>query len=79
MGVHLILGQATVHTVGLFGVSSRNGKNRTKPKLDEKDVKEIRALWRDESIPVADIARRYGVSRTTLYKHLEQAPKGATC
>ncbi|WP_329959753.1 helix-turn-helix domain-containing protein [Paraburkholderia translucens] len=27
-------------------------------------------LLRDPSIQVADVARRYGVSRTTLYKHV---------
>lgn len=64
---------------GLAAARARGRAGGRKPKLDEKDVKEIRALWRDKSIPVADIARRYGVSRTTLYKHLEQAPKGATC
>lgn len=57
--------------VGLAAAKARGRAGGRKPKLDEKDVKEIRALWRDKSIPVADIARRYGVSRTTLYKHLE--------
>lgn len=47
------------------------GAVERKPKLDEKDVKEIRALWRDKNILIADIARCYGVSRTTLYKHLD--------
>lgn len=56
---------------GLAAARARGRAGGRKPKLDEKDVKEIRALWRDKSIPVADIARRYGVSRTTLYKHLE--------
>lgn len=56
---------------GLAAARARGRKGGRKPKLDEKDVKEIRALWRDKSIPVADIARRYGVSRTTLYKHLD--------
>lgn len=41
-----------------------------KPKLDDKQVREIRALLRDPDIYVADVARRYGVSRTTLYKHV---------
>lgn len=40
-----------------------------KPKLDEKQVREIKALLRDPDIHVAEVARRYGVSRTTLYKH----------
>ncbi len=56
---------------GLAAARARGRAGGRKPKLDEKDVKEIRALWRDKSIPVADIAKRYGVSRTTLYKHLD--------
>ena len=56
---------------GLVAARARGRVGGRKPKLDEKDVKEILALWRDKSIPVADIARRYGVSRTTLYKHLD--------
>ena len=39
-------------------------------KLDDKQVREIKALLRDPDIQVADVARRYGVSRTTLYKHV---------
>lgn len=57
---------------GLAAARARGRSGGRKPKLDEKDVREIRALWRDKSIPVADIARRYGVSRTTLYKHLDR-------
>ena len=56
---------------GLAAARARGRAGGRKPKLGEKDVKEIRALWRDKSIPIADIARRYGVSRTTLYKHLD--------
>ncbi|MFA1594787.1 helix-turn-helix domain-containing protein [Serratia nevei] len=38
----------------------------------------IKALLRDPDIQVADVARRYGVSRTTLYKHVGAvAPRGA--
>ncbi|GAA0781101.1 recombinase family protein [Castellaniella ginsengisoli] len=56
---------------GLAAARARGRVGGRKPKLDAKDVREIQALWRDKSIPVADIARRYGVSRTTLYKHLD--------
>uniref|UniRef100_UPI003075C348 helix-turn-helix domain-containing protein n=1 Tax=Salmonella enterica TaxID=28901 RepID=UPI003075C348 len=41
-----------------------------KPKLQKKDIREIRALLKDGSIPVSDVARRYGVSRTTIYNHV---------
>lgn len=40
-----------------------------KPKLGEQQVREIKALLRDPDIQVAGLARRYGVSRTTIYKH----------
>ncbi len=56
---------------GLSAAKARGRSGGRKPKLDEKDVKEIQALWRDKSISVAEIAKRYGVSRTTLYKHLD--------
>jgi DNA invertase Pin-like site-specific DNA recombinase len=56
---------------GLMAARARGRSGGRKPKLDEKDVREIRALWSNKNIPVSDIARRYGVSRTTLYKHLE--------
>jgi transcriptional regulator of acetoin/glycerol metabolism len=32
--------------------------------------REINALLRDPAIHVADVARHYGVSRPTLYKHV---------
>ncbi|GAB0154473.1 helix-turn-helix domain-containing protein [Marinobacterium sp. BA1] len=41
-----------------------------KPKLGDKQMREIKALLRDPAIEVAEVARRYGVSRTTLYKHV---------
>lgn len=41
-----------------------------KPKLDDQQAREIKALLRDPDIKVAEVARRYGVSRTTLYKHV---------
>ncbi len=56
---------------GLSAARARGRSGGRKPKLDEKDVLEIRALWRDANLSVTDIARRFGVSRTTLYKHLE--------
>lgn len=55
---------------GLEAARARGRKGGRKPKLGERELREIRALWRDKTIAVADIARRYGVSRTTLYKHL---------
>ena len=55
---------------GLAAARARGRAGGRKPKLDEKQVREIKALLRDPGIQVADVARRYGVSRTTLYKHV---------
>ena len=40
-----------------------------KPKLDAKQIRHIKALLRDPNTCVAELARDYGVSRTTIYKH----------
>lgn len=55
---------------GLVAARARGRSGGRKPKLDDKKLKEIRALLCDPSIHVADVAKRYGVSRTTLYKHV---------
>lgn len=55
---------------GLTAARARGRTGGRKPKLDEKQVREIKALLRDPEIQMADVARRYGVSRTTLYKHV---------
>lgn len=55
---------------GLAAARARGRSGGRKPKLGEKQVREIKALLRDPDIQVADVARRYGVSRTTLYKHV---------
>lgn len=54
---------------GLAAVRARGRAGGRKPKLDGQQVREIKALLCDPDIQVADVARRYGVSRTTLYKH----------
>lgn len=55
---------------GLEAARARGRLGGRKPKLQKKDIKEIRALLKDGSIPVSDVARRYGVSRTTIYNHV---------
>ncbi|MFT8418583.1 MAG: recombinase family protein [Acetobacter sp.] len=55
---------------GLAAARARGRSGGRKPKLGEKQVREIKALLRDPDIQVADVARRYSVSRTTLYKHV---------
>jgi DNA invertase Pin-like site-specific DNA recombinase len=53
---------------GLVAARARGRSGGRKPKLDIRQIKEIRRLMSDPSIPVAQIAERYKVSRTTVYK-----------
>lgn len=55
---------------GLAAARARGRLGGRKPKLDDRQVREIKALLRDPDIQVAEVARRYGVSRTTLYKYV---------
>ncbi|MCP9734799.1 recombinase family protein [Pseudomonas sp. GBPI_506] len=55
---------------GLAAARARGRSGGRKPKLDDKQLREIKTLLRNPDIHVADVARRYGVSRTTLYKHV---------
>ncbi|MBQ0218840.1 recombinase family protein [Alcaligenes faecalis] len=55
---------------GLAAARARGRAGGRKPKLDDQQVREIKALLRDPDMRVADVARRYGVSRTTIYKHV---------
>ncbi len=55
---------------GLAAARARGRAGGRKPKLDAQQVREIKALLRSPEILVSDVARRYGVSRTTLYKHV---------
>lgn len=53
---------------GLSAARARGRVGGRKPSLNEKQKREIRALLKDPSIAVSDVAKRYGVSRTTIYK-----------
>ncbi len=55
---------------GLAAVFTRGRSGGRKPKLGEKQVREINVLLRNPKIQIADVARRYRVSRTTLYTHV---------
>ncbi|SAK40666.1 resolvase domain-containing protein [Caballeronia fortuita] len=55
---------------GLAAARARGRSGGRKPKLGDKQLREIKALLHDPDIQVSDVARRYGVSRTTLYKHV---------
>lgn len=65
---------------GLDAARSRGRFGGRKPKLDGKQERELRALLRDPKVKVSGVAKRYGVSRTTIYKCVgvvkpEQSPE----
>ena len=53
---------------GLTAARARGRVGGRKLKLNDKQIREIRALLADPAAQVKDIAARYGVSRTPLYK-----------
>lgn len=55
---------------GLKAARARGRLGGRKPKLKQKDIREIKVLLKDPNIPVSDIAKRFGVSRTTIYNRV---------
>lgn len=55
---------------GLSAARARGRKGGRKPSLNEKQVREIKLLLADPMVVVTDVAKRYGVSRATLYKYV---------
>lgn len=55
---------------GLAAARARDRSGGHKPKLEKKQVREVKVLLCDPEIQVADVVLSYGVSRTTLYKDL---------
>jgi DNA invertase Pin-like site-specific DNA recombinase len=53
---------------GLAAARARGRLGGRKPKLKAQQINEIKALMDDPKIPVSTIARRFKVSRTTIYK-----------
>lgn len=53
---------------GLAAARARGRVGGRTPALDDKQKREVRALLNDRSIPIGDIAKRYNVSRTTIYR-----------
>lgn len=58
---------------GLNAARARGRVGGRKPVLDEKQIREIGILLADPTMTVTDVAQRYKVSRTTIYKYY-QAP-----
>lgn len=54
---------------GLTAARARGRVGGRPAKLSEKQIREIRSLIKDPQCQVSELAKRYGVSRTTLYKH----------
>jgi DNA invertase Pin-like site-specific DNA recombinase len=53
---------------GLTAARARGRKGGRPPKLSAKEVRTIRALLKTADIPVAEIAARFGIARSTLYR-----------
>lgn len=53
---------------GLKAARARGRKGGRPAKLSAKDIKAIRALLKTAEIPVGEIATRFGIARSTLYR-----------
>lgn len=58
---------------GLRAALARGRKGGRRRKLSEDDLAVARAMLRDHTIPVAQVAKRLGVSRTTFYAYFPAA------
>ena len=58
---------------GLKAAAARGRKGGRRRKLAEADLAMARALLKDPSIPVAQVAKRLGVSRATFYAYFPGA------
>ncbi len=58
---------------GLKAALARGRKGGRRRKLSEEDLAVARAMLKDPTIPVAQVAKRLGVSRTTFYAYFPAA------
>lgn len=58
---------------GLKAALARGRKGGRRKKLTEADQAAARAMLKEATIPVADVAKRLGVSRTTFYGYFSAA------
>lgn len=58
---------------GLDAAKARGRRGGRPPKLDEQHMSAARAMLAEPSVTVVDVARRLGVSPSTLYRHLPAA------
>jgi DNA invertase Pin-like site-specific DNA recombinase len=52
---------------GLAAARARGRKGGRKPKLNDEQIRQIKAMLKDPAIRVMDIAKQYGVARTTIF------------
>lgn len=57
---------------GLAAARARGRKGGRRPKLNARQIRELQALAKAGSIPMADLARERGIGRTTLYNYLKR-------
>lgn len=62
---------------GLEAARARGRTGGRKPVLSDKQLREIRLLLSDPDNQVQDIAKRYGVARSTIYKYVSRPIKWA--
>jgi DNA invertase Pin-like site-specific DNA recombinase len=59
---------------GLKAARARGRKGGRPAKLTIKEIKTINALLKTANVSVAEIARRFGVARSTLYRSVLSHP-----
>jgi transposase-like protein len=65
-------------TAPIEGAARSRGRKGGHPRsLSDEDLKQVRALLTDPDITVEDIARRFGVGSSTLYRYLPAALQAA--
>jgi Site-specific recombinases, DNA invertase Pin homologs len=57
---------------GLARAKAQGKRVGGRPKLSEREVRELVQLYR-QGVPVVRLARMFGVSRSTVYRYLERA------
>ena len=50
------------------GLRSSSGENNPKAKLKEKDIREIRKIYKDKKMTALELSKLYGVTRTNIYE-----------
>jgi DNA invertase Pin-like site-specific DNA recombinase len=57
---------------GLTAARARGRVGGRKPALNDKQIREVRQLVKDPEIEITEVAKRYKVSRATIYKYLSK-------